>query len=111
MSSHSGDEVVSSPTNSAIWQPSAIATWRSTWTDALPTPSSRFARWRSDTAEASESARRVMPLRARSARTRSPSATRKGSRSVSPLRASGAARSEGSFMFMSLEIPDLEDAL
>ncbi len=30
-------------------QSSAAATWRSTRTDALPTPISRFARWRSDT--------------------------------------------------------------
>src|SRR5947209_2554181 len=54
MRSHSGEDVVSSPKISASEDPSAWATSRRTRIDALPTPSSRFARCRSDTAEAAE---------------------------------------------------------
>ena len=50
--SHSGELVVTSPTSSASVQSSAVATCCSTRIDALPTPYSRLARWRSETPDA-----------------------------------------------------------
>ena len=78
ISSHSGEEVVTSPIRSASVQCSAPATCSSTRIETLPTPYSRFARWRSDTSAAIATARRVRPRRARRLRARSPSATRNG---------------------------------
>ncbi len=79
ISAASGDASGRASTRSASGQSSAMATCRSTRIDALPTPDSRFARWRSDTPASAASARRVMPRRARSVRTVSPSAVRNGS--------------------------------
>ena len=82
--SHSGECVVTSPRSSAKEQWSARVTCNRTRIEALPTPYSRLARCRSETSVACASALRVMPRRARKARTRSPSAIRNGSlRSVS----------------------------
>ncbi|CQR29211.1 hypothetical protein THICB1_140045 [Thiomonas arsenitoxydans] len=91
-SSHSGEEVVTSPINSARLHCSAWATCSRTRMDAFPTPLSRLARWRSETSEAMATALRVRPRRARRARTRSPSAIRKGWR-ASPWVARAAASS------------------
>ena len=78
ISNHSGDDVVTSPISSASGQCSAMAICCRTRIDALPIPYSRFARWRSETSAACATALRVMPRRARSVRTRSPSATSSG---------------------------------
>ena len=95
-SSHSG---VASSRSSAKrhWRPRV--TCNRTRMDALPTPLSRLARWRSETSVASASALRVIPRRARKTRTRSPSALRNGSfrspgsgGAAGPLRRSQAAR-------------------
>ena len=83
--SHSGELVVTSPTSSASAQSSAVATCCSTRIEALPTPYSRLARWRSETPDASATALRVRPRRARSRRTRSPSATRNGALAAARL--------------------------
>ena len=76
---HSGDAEMSSPTSSAIEHCNAPASCRSSMTEALPCPVSRFARCRSEMPAACASALRVMPRRARSARTRSPRLDRNGS--------------------------------
>ena len=70
ISSHSGEDAVTSPSSSAREHCSAVATCCSTRIDALPMPYSRFARWRSDT-PACATALRVRPRRARMLRTRS----------------------------------------
>ncbi len=78
ISSHSGLEVVTSPSNSINEHCKALATCNSTRMEALPSPYSRLAKCRSETSAAAATARRVMPRRARKPRTRSPSCTRKG---------------------------------
>ena len=65
ISSHSGEDAVTSPSNSASEHCSAVATCCSTRIDALPMPYSRFARCRSDTLAACATALRVRPRRAR----------------------------------------------
>ena len=80
---HSGDEVVTSPINSAKEHWSAPATCKSTKIEALPVPYSRLAKCRSDTSAMLATAFRVRPRRERNARTRSPKAVKNGSRSAS----------------------------
>ena len=70
--SQSGEEVLTSPSNSASVHCKALATCKSTSTEALPRPYSMFAKCRSDTCAAVARALRVMPRRARSAPTRWP---------------------------------------
>ena len=103
ISSHSGLLVVTSPSSSASGHCNALATCCSTRIDALPMPYSRLAKCRSDTSAASAACLRVRPRRARSVRTRSPSASSSGFLASSvPSAASIVVPSALWFMFLVL---------